>query len=135
MLFHQSIKNYILFCSFQGQNQFRRCLTMCAPTYQANHDLILIFMTKLRCTNLGNTSYKKNVFFQALPEKGGGPCPNCLALFPPCNCPLYLDINIMLCVYFLVIFNTKITKRTKIIITIITLIIVVIIVNCFCNTR
>ena len=23
-----------------------------------------------------------------------------LALFPPSNCPLYLDINIMLCVYF-----------------------------------
>ena len=28
---------------------------------------------------------KKNVFFRALPEKGGGdPCPNFLTLFPPC---------------------------------------------------
>ena len=37
--------------------------------------------------------------------------------------------------YFLVIFNTKIIKSTKIIITIITHIIVVIIVTWFCNTR
>ena len=37
--------------------------------------------------------------------------------------------------YFLVIFNTKITKNNKIIITIITSIIVVIIVTWFCNTR
>ena len=51
-------------------------------------------------------------------EGGGGPCPNLLALFSPCNCPLYLKINIMLCVYLLVIFNTKIIKNTKIIITI-----------------
>ena len=57
----------------------------------------------------GTPLIKKNVFFRALPEKGGGgPCTNLLATFPPCNCSLYLDINIMLCVYFLVIFNTKI---------------------------
>ena len=37
--------------------------------------------------------------------------------------------------YFLVIFNTKIIKSTKIIITITTHIIVVIIVTWFCNTR
>ena len=75
----------------------------------------------------GTPYIKKYVFFRALH------CPNLLALFPPC--PLYLDINIVLCVYLLVIFNTKITKSTKIIITIITLIIFLIIVNCFCNTR
>ena len=64
-------------------------------------------------------------------EGGGGPCPNLLALFPPCNCPLYLDMNIILCEYFVIIFNTKITKSTKIIITIITIIIV----TWLCNTR
>ena len=37
--------------------------------------------------------------------------------------------------YFLVIFNTKIIKSTKIIITIITHTIVLIIVTWFCNTR
>ena len=50
-------------------------------------------------------------FFGIAQKGGGGPCPNLLTLFPPCNCPLYLDINIMLCVYFLVIFNTKIIKK------------------------
>ena len=74
-------------------------------------------------------------FFGIAQKGGGGPCPNLLTLFPPCNCPLYHDINIMLCVYLLVIFNTKIIKSNKIIITIITPIIVVIIVTWFCNTR
>ena len=44
--------------------------------------------------------------------------PKFLGPLPPCNCPLHLDINIMLCVYLLVILNTKITKSTKIIILI-----------------
>ena len=59
----------------------------------------------------GNWFYKTQ---DLVPESG--PWPNLLALFPPCNCPLHLDINIMLCVYLLVILNTKITKSTKIII-------------------
>ena len=44
----------------------------------------------------GRTPANKNVFFWAVPEKGGGdPCPNLLTLFPfwPCNCPLYLIIQ------------------------------------------
>ena len=40
----------------------------------------------------GNWFYKTQ---DLVPESG--PCPNLLALFPPCNCPLHLDINIMLC--------------------------------------
>ena len=39
---------------------------------------------------------KKNVFFKALPEKGGEtPARICWPFFPPCF-PLYFDINIML---------------------------------------
>ena len=40
----------------------------------------------------GNWFYKTQ---DLVPESG--PWPNLLALFPPCNCPLHLDINIMLC--------------------------------------
>ena len=55
----------------------------------------------------GTPHRRKFDFFRALPEKGGGgPCPIFLPFFPLC-CPLYFDINIMLCVYFFVIFNTK----------------------------
>ena len=39
-------------------------------------------------TLLGMTSLKKNVYFQALPESGGGgPCPKVLALFSQCTNP------------------------------------------------
>ena len=76
---------------------------------------------------------QQKCFLSGIAEKEGGPLPEFFTLFPPCNCPLYLDINIML-------FDTfgshaKIIKSIKIIITIITPIIVVIIVTWFCNTR
>ena len=76
---------------------------------------------------------QQKCFLSGIAEKGGGPLPEFFTLFPPCNCPLYLDINIML-------FDTfgshaKIIKSIKIIITIITPIIVVIIVTWFCNSR
>ena len=46
----------------------------------------------------GSPHEKKNVFFWALPEKGGGETPARIfwPFFPPCF-PLYFDINIMLC--------------------------------------
>ena len=81
---------------------------------------------------LGNTSQKKNVFFRALPERGGGgPCPNFLAPSTMLSLIFWHQYHVMW--YFLVIFNTKIIKSTKIMITIITPIIVVIIVTWFCN--
>ena len=49
-----------------------------------------------------------------LSKKGGGALPDLFGIFPPCICPLYLDINIMLCVYFWVTFNTKIIESSKI---------------------
>ena len=84
----------------------------------------------------GRHQWKKNVFFQALPEWGGGvyPCPNLLALFSTMFSLIFWHQYHVIW-YFLVIFNTKITKCTKIMITIITHIIVVIIVTWFCNTR
>ena len=59
------------------------------------------------------TGRKKTFSFGHCPKRGGNPSPNLLALFPPCNCPLYLDINIMLCVYFLVILTPKSLKVPK----------------------
>ena len=65
---------------------------------------------------------KKNVFFQALPIRGGVPS---LHFFHWVTV-LILDIKVMPCACFLVIFNNKMIKRTKIIITITTQILVVI---------
>ena len=89
----------------------------------------------LAWTNIGQTSHKEMFSFKHCRKGGETHARICLTLFPPCNCPLYHDINIMLCVYLLVIFNTKIIKSTKIMITIITHIIVVIIFTSFCNKR
>ena len=75
----------------------------------------------------GAPPIKKMFSFRHCPKRGGGALPGYFwTHFPPCS-PLYLDINIMLCVYCLVTFNTKIIKSNKIIITIITPNIVVII--------
>ena len=84
----------------------------------------------------GSPPGKKNVFFWALPEKGGGggPCPNFLTLFSTMFSLIFWHQYHVIW-YFLVILNTKIIKSTKIMITIITHIIVVIIVTWFCNTR
>ena len=86
------------------------------------------------CSLLGSTSCKKNVLFRALPEKGGTPA---RIFWPFFHHVLSLiswhQYHVMW--YFLVIFNTKIVKSTKIMITIITPIIVVIIVTWFCNMR
>ena len=59
---------------------------------------------------LGKPSWKKNVFFRALPEKGeGDPCPNFLTLFYTMFSLIFWhQYNVMW--YFLVIFNTKIIK-------------------------
>ena len=50
------------------------------------------------CVFLGNTSQKKNWFLSGIARKGGGKvlARICLPFFPLC-CPLYFDINIMLC--------------------------------------
>ena len=75
-------------------------------------------------------------FLSGIARKGGGgrPLPK---FFDPFFHHVYVifwhQYHVMW--YFLVIFNTKIIKSTKIIITIITHIIVVIIVTWFCNTR
>ena len=68
---------------------------------------------------LRDASASKNIFFRALP--GRGALPKLFAtFFPPSNCPSHLDIKVMLCVYLLVISNTKIIKSAKITITIVT---------------
>ena len=83
----------------------------------------------------GRTPIKKNVFFRALPEMGGGETPAQIFYFFSTMLSLIFWHQYHVMWYFLVIFNTKIIKSTKIIITIITHIIVVIIVTWFCNTR
>ena len=75
---------------------------------------------------------EKSISFGLCPKRGGGePCPNLLTLSSAMlSLMFWHQYHVM---WYLVIFNTKIIKSTKIIITIITLIIVIIIVNCFCN--
>ena len=62
----------------------------------------------------GSPRVKKNVFFRALPGKGGGrPLPEFFdPVFPPC-CPLYFDINIMLCDTFWSFLTPKSSKVPK----------------------
>ena len=78
---------------------------------------------------------KKSVFFRALPERGWRPLPEFFYPFFHHVFPYILTSISCYLIFFLVIFNTKIIKSTKILITIITHTIVVIIVTWFCNTR
>ena len=129
----------VLLCKYQGNSW--TATKLCGTCHQLCRRSFSHF---LFCQNLsllwfiihfwlGNTSYEKII--SGISWMGGGPCSKSLPLLSPSNCPLHLDIKVMLCVYFLVIFNTKIIKRTKIIITIITLIIIVIVITWFFNTH
>ena len=62
-------------------------------------------------TPYGTSLIRKTVFFRALPEKGGeGLARIFLPFSPPC-CPLYFDINIMLCDTFWSFLTPKSSKR------------------------
>ena len=56
---------------------------------------------------------EKSISFGHCPKRmGGGPCPNFLLFFPLC-CPLYFDINIMLCDTFWSFLTPKSSKVPK----------------------
>ena len=101
----------VLLCKYQGNSW--TATKLCGTCHQLCRRSFSHF---LFCQNLsllwfiihfwlGNTSYEKII--SGISWMGGGPCSKSLPLLSPSNCPLHLDIKVMLCVYFLVIFNTK----------------------------
>ena len=73
-------------------------LWRCFNVTFGNHWCDVNIVTWSTRQNKGRPHIKKIDFFRALPEKGGGEglARIFLPFFPPC-CPLYFDINIMLC--------------------------------------